>query len=949
MKQWLVATNTKAALVLLAEDAKNRNAYHGCATFKDASSRTVENVHSIKAFWLDLDCGASKPYAHQADAEHALSEFCADTGLPDPYIINSGDGLHVYWVLNEAVSLDAWLPVASLLKQVTAEAGLHAGPERTADAASILRTPGTYHRKSTPKLVNIYASGSITNIEHLSGLLQRYADEHGIVSSQPSTASSLPMPLGTMPSYLKVFTSAAQDLSSGVYGEPVSADAVADNCAVIREFRDKAGNIPEPLWRSSIGVVRLTQDGEAVCHDWSSGFSGYTHAETQAKIDSFAGMGATKCATLEGLSPGACNGCPLKGRGKSPLSSVPLQLVAPVVLPAPLAPGVAAPAPVFPPDFRWGQMHGATGIWHDVVEKDPSSPSGFKSVTKMISDTLFYPIGSIENRDQTNIMYLRIELPGRFKDFPLETRYINEGGAKLHGLLGQHQITFEKGMNVHIQTLLSKWMSHQRKNVTPTRSYEKFGWHGKDFLIGDTLLKANGTEETVMLTGSAFSRRENFIPTGTLQKWIDIVDRAYNHKGSESLQFSILTGLATPLLKMFNDYGGVTVYMHSEGTGAGKTTTERAALSAWCSWQKLQITDKQATTTATYSIMGMMSNLPVIIDELTNKPNDEVSEMIHLISSGSPKQRCDQRGAVIDRDSRWETFVLASGNLLLSEKLGQHRAHAEAEVARIFEFTVPKSGDLPIQPTEALQLFPQFSENYGHAGRVFARYVVDNYDAVRAHLLKTQAALVSTMGLTQGERYWSVLIASVLTTQTIAAKLGLVQFPRAGLIAWIKDTLASNRGIMNTSVVKMDDLLSQMLMDLWQGMLITHGLGDLYKGWDAFVVQDPRGTIVGRVVVPQPGPIGVNDKPAIYIATSAARAWCNKRGVSAKEVFKSGVAGGLVKPTEARFQLGRGSSRYAGLIGSAPCWEVDFKAAGSIVPAVPAQHGGLVVFPGGKL
>ena len=65
-------------------DAEGYDAYYALATFKEAGSRTVDNVKYLNSLFLDLDCGASKDYATQPDAIDALKHFCKRLSLPKP-------------------------------------------------------------------------------------------------------------------------------------------------------------------------------------------------------------------------------------------------------------------------------------------------------------------------------------------------------------------------------------------------------------------------------------------------------------------------------------------------------------------------------------------------------------------------------------------------------------------------------------------------------------------------------------------------------------------------------------------------------------------------------------------------------------------------------------------------------------------------------------------------
>lgn len=138
-------------------DAEGYDAYYALATFSEAGSRKVNNVKHLNALFLDLDCGASKDYATQEDALLALRAFCKKLSLPKPVMVNSGRGVHVYWVLNEPVGLDNWLPVAERLKKLCADNNLLADPAVTADAARVLRIPATHnHKDNPPSLVRFF-------------------------------------------------------------------------------------------------------------------------------------------------------------------------------------------------------------------------------------------------------------------------------------------------------------------------------------------------------------------------------------------------------------------------------------------------------------------------------------------------------------------------------------------------------------------------------------------------------------------------------------------------------------------------------------------------------------------------------------------------------------------------------------------------------------------------
>lgn len=133
------------------------DAYVALAEFQVANNRKAENAVRAYAFWADIDCGEDKAYAckgyrDNTQALTALAEFCKDAALPLPNIVvDSGGGLHVYWVLDDFLEREAWQAHAKKLKAVMKAVGFLADPTRTADIASILRVPGTLNYKYQPQ------------------------------------------------------------------------------------------------------------------------------------------------------------------------------------------------------------------------------------------------------------------------------------------------------------------------------------------------------------------------------------------------------------------------------------------------------------------------------------------------------------------------------------------------------------------------------------------------------------------------------------------------------------------------------------------------------------------------------------------------------------------------------------------------------------------------------
>ena len=99
--------------------------YFAPSAFKSLENRMAANVASVPGFWFDIDVGTEKAaqgkgYATIEEAETALAEFCDETGIPKPnLIVNSGSGLHAYWILKEPLDPATWKEYARKLEEVT--------------------------------------------------------------------------------------------------------------------------------------------------------------------------------------------------------------------------------------------------------------------------------------------------------------------------------------------------------------------------------------------------------------------------------------------------------------------------------------------------------------------------------------------------------------------------------------------------------------------------------------------------------------------------------------------------------------------------------------------------------------------------------------------------------------------------------------------------------------
>lgn len=125
------------------KDIVGTSTYFGvCKRQIDAPRGSKEFVTSAPALWVDIDC------VKQGLGSQEVIQTLEFLAMPPSVIVNSGGGLHAYWMLEEAVDVSPSSPMRDV-----AEAALRqlvyilAGDIQCAEVARIMRLPGTMNSK----------------------------------------------------------------------------------------------------------------------------------------------------------------------------------------------------------------------------------------------------------------------------------------------------------------------------------------------------------------------------------------------------------------------------------------------------------------------------------------------------------------------------------------------------------------------------------------------------------------------------------------------------------------------------------------------------------------------------------------------------------------------------------------------------------------------------------
>lgn len=300
-QQELVETREEFDTIVARFLRQKKNVFFGVGKYKDDSSRAKDNVQALKAFWLDIDCGETKDYPDQATGLAALRKFCKTVGLPKPIIVNSGRGLHVYWVLEEECTRAEWEPVCNRLKEVCKAQGFNVD-NNCFEAARILRVPGTLNFKDDPAHpVTVVSTAEPVTLEFMRETLG--VKERNPLA--PTEFKSAPSPL-------------AQLLKNSINNKfSKIMQRGEEGCRQLMACYAEQDSLSEPRWFSALSIAKFCSDRDKAVHKMSAGHPDYDPDKTEQKLQHI--IGPHTCAEFEKNNPGGCAGCPHFGKIKSPI------------------------------------------------------------------------------------------------------------------------------------------------------------------------------------------------------------------------------------------------------------------------------------------------------------------------------------------------------------------------------------------------------------------------------------------------------------------------------------------------------------------------------------------------------------------------------------------------------------------------------------------------------
>ena len=874
-------------------DTLGGNVYHACATYVQSGSREAANVAKIKALWLDIDVAPKSSYRDAEHAAEAVVAFCNHYELPVPLFVASGRGLHCYWTLDAAVDRPTWHRYALALKAACEGFGLEAGRERTADAASILRPPGSHWRKEDPAI--LVEAGPIpppVPIETFARLLQLAPRVEAKTFTRLNHAKS----------------GISKKLSDAEPLDIVDIDGLAARCAQVGLFKLSNGEIPEPLWHAHAVLFTKIEGGDATFHAWSEGHPNYSYAETARKLQlGRETSGPTTCNHFASINPQTCAGCPFK-------VATPLQIATAEL--AEEAPKVT----IFPPDERnetderWktrrfeGFTYGEKGELRYGGEKGQGENNSV-----IVCNTPIYLDAVLrgEIKMASHFYRFRFWLPHRGWQH-IETAAGAARGMDVVSTLANMGLNIRGGE--HFRNFVAQSVDCYNQEKDMETQYEQYGWKEEhEFLYGDRLYRPERTYAVPV--SSELGNRNRWLrptPEGNLREWKRAINGLFG-TGSEGQSFAIIAAFAAPLMRFINDSeGGAILSLVTRDTAGGKSTSLAGAYTVWGSDRRALSMSDIDTGHSKESALGIVGNLPVFHDEFVGDPEIK-KQFVRMFTEGRGRQRLDRDGTMRHSVATWQTILFTASNSSLADDLGTLNG-SDAMAYRVLEFKV-KSGN-EMKASEADRLRKTMEQNAGHAGHAFLEYIVrpDVLSWIKDNLPAYQQQIYDATGFGKAERYWVRTLACVAVAAQIVEHLELVDFSSERIMRWAIDYFKSIKRSVSPDA---KTFLSMYINEHAREMLVVP---------TAFA---PGKRKIGVIIPPStPNRLTMRreeDTGTYFIDYQAVRRWLTKQEVVyhewERELTEEGICRGKkLRVLGAGTNIGGGSIQVIDIDGSHPAF-----------------------------
>lgn len=874
-------------------DESGYDAYFALGTFDEAGSREASNVKQLRAFFLDLDCGPTKDYASQSDALRALQQFCKATQLPRPTLVNSGRGVHVYWRLTAPVSRETWQPVADRLKALCKRHGLNADPVVTADAARVLRVPGTHNHKDEPPTEVKLVGDASSPLD-----CQAFSDALGEIDD-----GFLQAPRKYVPQEADAMMQALSGSFVSRFKTIMMKTVAGKGCAQLAEAVSNQANVSEPLWRAALSIAKFCVDGGKAIHKVSEKHPDYNPDATEEKVSFI--KGPYLCDRFNEYNAGVCTSCSHWGKIKSPISLGREVQEADeednVVMEKPLGVPDAAPQryviPKYPSPFFRGKTGGVFKRGEKVFKEDGEVDEE-KSKDKLVYFNDLYVVRRLKDVEMGESLVMRLHLPKdgvREFTIPLTSVGSKDEFRKHLAMQGVAVLAVADLMEYTM-----RWVNELQFQSEAEEARRQFGWVDEkydSFAVGNMLIYKDRVEINAP-SGATVGMFPYFQPKGTLEGWKETM-KFYEREGMEAHKFMVGISFGAILME-FQPINAAAFHLYSKDSGLGKTTGMLAGASIWGDPDLLMMQERD-TFNSKMNRAEVYKNLPCYMDELTNTKPQDLSDWAYQLPSGLQRNRMGAKGNIERvRGKPWKTLFGTTGNTSMLERISLYKALPKAEAQRILEHRAERV--LFATKAETDEFAAAVKQNFGHAGIVFIQYLLSDLEGAKNLTDAVQRKIDLMASLTAENRFWSALVSRSIGGLMLAKRAGLHNWKIEDVVQWAVKTMKNAHTVVHEMNADVEATLNDYLAEHYNGILRIRSTDDARKALTVETIIQPAEAVRSSQFVAR----YEYDVKKLYLLPKPLKEWCGKQQINYAG-FIDGLKAGRTKATKMKMRLSKGT------------------------------------------
>ena len=797
-----------------------RDVYFALATFNEEGSREASNAEYLRAVFIDMD-----GYETKRAAATALSTFLEGTGLNAfgaPWIIGSGGGLHCYWAFEKPVPVGMWKPVAEQFKRLCKERGLVIDMTVTADAARVLRIPGTTNFKkkyTTPRPVQLLESSQPIDFTAFASALETLQPEAPVYAV---ARASLDL-AGTRPSNApSVSAVKLVENTTTRFKNILTRTSEGDGCGQLQHYIDHATDDGmEPLWRAWLSQTKYCADGERAAVMLTQ-LHPYDEERMRNKLREI--KGPYPCLKFDSENPGVCSKCKHFGKITNPLllgrEVVADNEVKEVELVVESDDDETETIKVVRPTPPKGYMYGANGgVFADRIVEEADGTKRKQQVMLLPYD-LF--VLDLLHKDGEHIVHLVANRAGKAIDILMPQRYAVSKDECLKTFAQQTVLAaFGSGNDKNLYEYIRACVEDASTAKQAVKIPSQYGWQeDSSFVYSGRVFFPNGGSRTLPMPDLANVTRVTR-GHGTIEGWRKMPEMLIRRRLFDHLAMGCI-GFGAPLMR-FTQMNALTFHAGSTDSGTGKSLALNLCNSIWGHPIRYR-TGKGTSPVTMQQRMGNLNSLPFTSDEITHKSRQDMEWFPGFIFDASEGQGKEKSEAHHNRERlnnvSWSTLVLLTSNTHMHDYMSGVRDHtSQGELLRMLEWIPEVKLNWTPDEEDAIKAL---WENHGVVGEAYVRWLVQNEAVARDVTLRVIARLKKEWNMSGDERYWAAGCGAIVAGAILVGSryANIVDLPVDEIIKSLRKLVEKARKVVRTGARTSEDVLNAFIRDNYGSFVV---------------------------------------------------------------------------------------------------------------------------------